>query len=107
MTLFVNAPLCVLEFGQVLLSSHLGRPKSGPEDKFSLTPVSERLTKLLGKKVTMAPDCIGSEVGCTADGVKDFWKIPRKVLIEARGWLIGETNLRRGVLGESLLGDPY
>lgn len=47
---------------QVLLSSHLGRPKDGPEDKFSLTPVSERLTKLLGKKVTMAPDCIGPEV---------------------------------------------
>lgn len=47
---------------QVLLSSHLGRPKDGPEDKFSLAPVSERLTKLLGKKVTMAPDCIGPEV---------------------------------------------
>lgn len=47
---------------QVLLSSHLGRPKDGPEDKFSLSPVSERLTKLLGKKVTMAPDCIGPEV---------------------------------------------
>lgn len=47
---------------QVLLSSHLGRPKDGPEDKFSLSPVAERLTKLLGKKVTMAPDCIGPEV---------------------------------------------
>lgn len=48
---------------QVLLSSHLGRPKDGPEEKFSLAPVSERLTKLLGKKVGMAPDCIGPEVG--------------------------------------------
>lgn len=47
---------------QVLLSSHLGRPKDGPEDKFSLNPVAERLSKLMGKTVTMAPDCIGDEV---------------------------------------------
>lgn len=52
-----------MPFGaQVLLSSHLGRPKDGPEDKFSLNPVAERLASLLGKKVTMAPDCIGEKV---------------------------------------------
>jgi len=44
---------------KVLLASHLGRPKSGPEDKFSLGPVAPRLTELLGKEVVMAPDCIG------------------------------------------------
>jgi len=49
---------------KVLLSSHLGRPKDGPEDKFSLGPVAPRLSELLEKEVTMAPDCIG-------DGVKD------------------------------------
>mmetsp|Transcript_28234 Transcript_28234/g.84295 ORF Transcript_28234/g.84295 Transcript_28234/m.84295 type:complete len:437 (+) Transcript_28234:60-1370(+) len=49
---------------KVLLSSHLGRPKSGPEDKFSLGPVAPRLSELLGKDVVMAPDCIG-------DGVKE------------------------------------
>merc|ERR1719313_1873708 len=49
---------------KVLLSSHLGRPKSGPEDKFSLGPVAPRLSELLGKEVVMAPDCIG-------DGVKE------------------------------------
>ena len=47
---------------KVLLSSHLGRPKDGPEDKFSLGPVAARLTELLGKTVTMAPDCVGPEV---------------------------------------------
>ncbi|CAN0140575.1 unnamed protein product [Ascophyllum nodosum] len=47
---------------KVLLSSHLGRPKDGPDPKFSLSPVAERLTKLLGKTVTMAPDCIGPQV---------------------------------------------
>merc|ERR1711988_1821788 len=47
---------------KVLLSSHLGRPKDGPEDKFSLSPVAGRLSELLGKDVAMAPDCIGEEV---------------------------------------------
>ncbi|CAM9795171.1 unnamed protein product, partial [Hapterophycus canaliculatus] len=56
---------------KVLLSSHLGRPKDGPEDKFSLKPVSERLTKLLGKKVTMAPDCVGPEVASLVDSMKN------------------------------------
>merc|ERR1719182_884576 len=40
---------------KVLLSSHLGRPKDGPEDKFSLGPVAPRMSELLGKEVVMAP----------------------------------------------------
>ena len=47
---------------KVMLSSHLGRPKDGPEDKFSLGPCAGRLSELLGKPVTMAPDCIGQGV---------------------------------------------
>merc|ERR1711920_763973 len=52
---------------KVLLASHLGRPKSGPEDKFSLSPVAPRLSELLGKDVTMAPDCIGDGVAECVD----------------------------------------
>jgi len=47
----------------VAACSHLGRPKDGPEDKFSLAPCAERLGELLGKEVKLAPDCIGDEVG--------------------------------------------
>lgn len=54
---------------KVLLSSHLGRPKEGPEDKFSLAPVASRLSELLGKDVTMAPDCIGDEVAAIVAGM--------------------------------------
>jgi phosphoglycerate kinase len=46
----------------VAACSHLGRPKDGPEDKFSLAPCAERLGELLGKEVKLAPDCIGDEV---------------------------------------------
>jgi phosphoglycerate kinase len=42
--------------GKVILCSHLGKPKNGPEEKFSLAPVAERLSELLGKKVVFAND---------------------------------------------------
>lgn len=47
--------------GSVILMSHLGRPKGGPEDKFSLRHVLPVLTELLGKPVEFANDCIGEE----------------------------------------------
>merc|ERR1712176_122708 len=46
----------------VTVCSHLGRPKDGPEDKFSLGPCAERMGELLGQTVALAPDCIGEEV---------------------------------------------
>ncbi len=51
------------EGAKVILCSHLGRPKGKPDPAFSLAPVAKRLQRLLGKEVTFAPDCIGSEVG--------------------------------------------
>lgn len=55
----------------VTVCSHLGRPKDGPEDKFSLGPCAERLGELLGQDVTLAPDCIGDEVAKIVDGAKE------------------------------------
>ncbi len=42
--------------GKVILCSHLGKPKNGPEDKFSLAPVAARLSDLLGKNIVFAKD---------------------------------------------------
>lgn len=42
--------------GQVILCSHLGKPKNGPEEKFSLAPVAKRLSEKLGKEVVFAAD---------------------------------------------------
>ncbi len=47
---------------KLVLCSHLGRPVSGPEAKFSLAPTATRLAEILGQPVLLAPDCIGSEV---------------------------------------------
>jgi len=50
--------------------SHLGRP-DGKEDKYSLAPCAERMGKLLGQEVTLAPDCIGDEVKKIIDNAKE------------------------------------
>jgi len=47
---------------KVMLSSHLGRPKSGPEDKFRLNPVKARLTELLNCPVEKVDDCISADI---------------------------------------------
>ena len=55
----------------VSMCSHLGRPKDGPEDKFSLAPVAARMAECLGTDVKMAPDCIGEEVTSMVSGLGD------------------------------------
>ncbi|HEV7301910.1 MAG TPA: phosphoglycerate kinase [Tepidisphaeraceae bacterium] len=57
--------------GRLILMSHLGRPKGGPEPKFSLKPAAERLAKLLGKPVHFTNDCIGADVEKTVAGLGD------------------------------------
>lgn len=54
----------VLEKGakSLVLMSHLGRPDGKVISKYSLKPVSEELSKLLGKPVTFLTDCVGAEV---------------------------------------------
>jgi phosphoglycerate kinase len=47
--------------GSVILMSHLGRPKEGPTDKYSLKHIVAHLSKLLGLEVQFANDCIGAE----------------------------------------------
>ena len=53
----------------VILCSHLGRPKGGPEAKYSLKPVADHLSGLLGKPVKFATDCIGPEAKNAAVGL--------------------------------------
>src|SRR3954465_2604474 len=57
--------------GRLILMSHLGRPKKGPEPKFSLKPTVDRLSQLLGKPVQFATDSIGPAVEKQANALKD------------------------------------
>src|SRR5947209_6304584 len=45
---------------RVILASHLGRPKGERVEKYSLRPVAEHLSELLGRPVAFAEDCIGA-----------------------------------------------
>ena len=56
---------------RVVLASHLGRPKGKVRPEFSLSPAAAELTELLGRKVAMAPDCVGSITELTVDGMED------------------------------------
>ena len=60
----IRAALPTLEYllehgAAVILCSHLGRPKDGPDPKYSLKPVATHLSKLTGKPVAFVEDCIG------------------------------------------------
>jgi phosphoglycerate kinase len=53
--------------GKVILMSHLGRPKGGPENKFSLQHVIKTLSETLSKPVAFVEDCIGEKVAIAVD----------------------------------------
>jgi phosphoglycerate kinase len=56
--------------GAAIIMSHLGRPKKGPEDKFSMRHLVPHFSDLLGTKVKIAPDCIGEETKKIAAALK-------------------------------------
>ena len=57
--------------GRLVLMSHLGRPKGGPDPKFSLAPTAKRLGELLGKSVAFASDTVGSDAESKVKALKD------------------------------------
>jgi phosphoglycerate kinase len=63
----------IADGGRVILCSHLGKPKNGPEEKFSLAPVAARLSELLGKPVVFANDdnVVGDQAKAAVAAMKD------------------------------------
>lgn len=93
----------------LILMSHLGRPKGGPDPQFSLKAASEVLAGLLGKPVKMAPDCVGPEVEKMAKALK-----PGEVLmLENTRFQPGEEKNDMGLakqmasLGEVYVNDAF
>ncbi len=92
--------------GSVILMSHFGRPKDGPEDKFSLKHLVNHLHELLGgdTKVFFADDCIGTQAGMTATMLR-----PREVLLLENLRFYKEEEKGDEAFAEKLskLGDVY
>ena len=55
---------------RVILASHLGRPKGQRVEKYTLRPVAEHLSELLGRAVPFADDCVGEPAQRAVDGLK-------------------------------------
>ena len=51
--------LVIQKGGRLVVASHLGRPKGGPDSKYSLLPVSKKLEELIGRPVRFSSDCVG------------------------------------------------
>lgn len=71
----IKAALPTLEYllnqgASLILCSHLGRPKEGPDPQFSMKPVAEHLAKLIGKPVAFAEDCVGPVAEKAAEKLK-------------------------------------
>ncbi len=63
--------LAIEKGGRLVLASHLGRPKGGPDAKYSLKPAAKKLEELLGKPVAFALDCIGPGVEGQSRALRD------------------------------------
>jgi phosphoglycerate kinase len=63
--------LAIQKGGRLVLASHLGRPKGGPEPKYSLAPVAKKLQELLERNVGFASDCVGADAEAQSKALGD------------------------------------
>ncbi len=73
---------------RVVLASHLGRPKAGPDPKYSLRPVADRLAELLGRPVQFCPDVVGERAESASRALRDG----ELLLLENVRFEAGETQ---------------
>jgi phosphoglycerate kinase len=72
---------------RVVVCAHLGRPKGEPDPRYSLAPVAERLSELLGRPVAFAQDTVGESARAAVDAMGDG----DVVLLENLRFNAGET----------------
>lgn len=84
---------------KLVLCSHLGRPKGGPEAKYSLAPAAARLSEILGQEVKLAPGSIGGEVAALRAGLQ-----PGQVLLLENTRFHPEEEANDGDYAKSLAG---
>merc|ERR1711972_849383 len=90
----ISASIPTIEYlcgkgARVIACSHLGRPKDGPEEKFSLKPVAKKMGELMKKDIICAPDCKATdEVKATVDVMKEG----DVIILENTRFYKGETK---------------
>jgi phosphoglycerate kinase len=100
----------VLDQGaSLILMSHLGRPKAGPDPELSLAPAARALAKLLERPVQMAPDCVGDEVESMAKALAPGDVLMLENLRFQKGETKNDPELARrlAALGEVYVNDAF
>ncbi len=95
--------------GAVILMSHLGRPKNGPEDKFSLRHICQHLSELLNLPVKFAEDCVGTVAEQAAAALKPGEVLLLENLRFHKEEEKGDENFARqlSVLGDVWINDAF
>lgn len=86
----------------VVLMSHLGRPDGERVEKYSLKPVAEKLSELLGKPVKFLTDCVGPEIEAACSAIKPG----EIILLENLRFHLEEEGKRKNEDGTSTKADP-
>lgn len=94
---------------RVILASHFGRPKNGPDPRYSLRSVAARLGELRGEPVPLAPDCVGPAV---EDQARALWPGGLLLLENLRfhaGEEVNDAGFARALaaLGEVYVNDAF
>ncbi|PZE71149.1 MULTISPECIES: phosphoglycerate kinase [unclassified Curtobacterium] len=97
---------------RVIVISHLGRPDGEPKPEFSLAPVAQRLSELLGKEVTFVGETVGETVGDEATAAAEALEDGDVLLLENLRFNPEETSkdaAERGAFADRLaaLGDAF
>lgn len=93
---------------RVVITAHLGRPKGEPDPQFSLAPVAQRLSELLGEPVALASDVVGESARSTVAALGDGdVAMLENIRFDARE--TSKDDAERGMLAEELaaLADYY
>jgi phosphoglycerate kinase len=94
---------------RVIVISHFGRPKGGPDPQFSLRPVADKLGQLLGKPVAFAPDCIGEAAAKSVSVLRDGEVVVLENLRFHAGEEKNDPAFARALasLGDIFVGDAF
>ncbi len=99
----------IADGGMPIVMSHLGRPKNGPEDKYSLKHIAKHLAEITGCEVIMANDCIGEEVAKQAADLKGKQILLLENLRFHKEEEKGDTNFAKQLadLGDFYVNDAF
>lgn len=100
---------CIDQGCKIVLASHLGRPKNGYEEKFSLEPVAKRLSTMMKKEIIFAKDVVGDDANTKFQALKDGEILLLENLRFEKGETKNDQDLAKNLskFGEFYINDAF